>query len=117
MQLSRMFLTRTKMFHNMESLKRLMMVNVMTWFHSIPDVFIFTLVTCPKQRCRETYKPGLIASSNAEVLPEEILARIESCVIGFLEQIFHNGSVPDVSLVSPHHVLGGSVILQHLVRC
>lgn len=38
----------------------------------------------------------------SDVEPEEILARIESCITAFLEQIFLHGKAPDLSLVLCH---------------
>jgi hypothetical protein len=45
------------------------------------------------------------ASLSADVDEAEVIERIESCVLAFLEEIFLHGAAPDISLVRPwkHH--------------
>ena len=38
--------------------------------------------------------------SAADLPEEDVIERIESCIIAFLEEIFLHGAIPDISLVS-----------------
>ena len=43
--------------------------------------------------------------SDADLPEEDVIERIESCIIAFLEEIFLHGAVPDISLVICYHDL------------
>ncbi len=42
----------------------------------------------------------LIRLGGTDVDEDEVINRIESCILAFLEEVFHRGAAPDISLVS-----------------
>ena len=44
-----------------------------------------------------------IQTSDADLPEEDVIERIESCIIVFLEEVFLRGIVPDISLVIHSH--------------
>ena len=52
-----------------------------------------------------------IQTSDADLPEEDVIERIESCIIVFLEEVFLHGTVPDISLVIHSHDLIFSLLL------
>ena len=64
---------------------------------SIDDGNFWRLLTHDMHvRCRFIMKTQF---SDADLPEEDVIERIESCIIAFLEEIFLHGVVPDISLV------------------